>query len=343
MNSTATTAGRHAATAIAHPNIALVKYWGKRDEPLNLPAVGSLSITLDGLCTRTRVAFVPGLAADEVRVNGVADPRNAARVTAGLDLLRAEADCDWRAEVWSENNFPTAAGLASSASGFAALMVAGAAALGLEPPRARLSELARRCSGSAARSIFGGFVEWHRGERADGSDSVAEPLHGAGEWPLAVAVAVTSREAKAIGSTEGMRRTAASSPYWDAWVAGQGADLAAARSAVEARDLAALAAVSEQSCLKMHALALAARPGLLYWNAATVACIERVRALQAEGVPVFFTIDAGPQLKAVCLPSALAQVRAALAAVPGVVEVLSCGLGQGACLVAEDAPEPAGG
>lgn len=320
------------ATAEAHPNIALVKYWGKRDEALNLPCVGSLSITLDRIRTRTQVTFVAGAGADGVQLNGKTS--ESARVGAGLDLLRACAGVDWRAEVVSDNNFPTAAGLASSASGFAALMLAGAQALGLALPPGELSALARRCSGSAARSIFGGFVEWARGERADGRDSIAHPLLDRAEWPLAVAIAVTSVAAKSVSSTVGMRRTAATSPFQGAWVATQEADLAAARAAVAAHDFARLAEVSEHSCLKMHALALAARPGLIYWNGATVACMHRVRELRGQGMPAFFTVDAGPQVKAVCLPEALPAVAAALREVPGVLEVIECGLGAGAHLVA---------
>lgn len=327
------------AVAEAHPNIALVKYWGKRDTVLNLPAVGSLSITLDGLRTRTRVGFLPEAGADRVTLNGRTDPAEASRVSACLDLLRAIAGVAWRAEVESSNNFPTAAGLASSASGFAALVLAGSAALGLDLPASALSVLARRGSGSAARSIFGGYVEWAHGEREDGSDSLAHPLLAASDWPLRVVVAVTSTTSKAIGSSEGMRRTVASSPYQRAWVEGQEADLAEARHAVLERDFEALAAIAEHSCLKMHALALAARPGLLYWNGASVECMHRLRALRADGVPVFFTIDAGPQVKAVCLPEAGQRVAAALREVPGVVEVLECGLGEGARLLVDTTAE----
>lgn len=328
-----TAAEAHAATAVAHPNIALVKYWGKRDEALNLPCVGSLSITLDHIRTHTRVAFVEEPGADRVQLNG--QPADARRVTALLDLLRARAGVAWRAEVVSDNNFPTAAGLASSASGFAALSVAGAQALGLALSPADLSALARRGSGSAARSIFGGFVEWARGERADGTDSVAHALLDGAAWPLAVAIAVTSTAAKAIGSTAGMRRTAATSPFQEAWETTQEADLAVARAAVLAHDFDALAAISEHSCLKMHALALASRPGLLYWNGATVEAMHRGRALRDSGVPVFFTVDAGPQLKAVCLPSALAVVAQALREVPGVLDVVECGLGGRARVVTD--------
>lgn len=321
--------------AQAHPNIALVKYWGKRDARLNLPAVGSISITLDRLWTRTAVRFDAGLAGDDVQLNARRDAAEASRVSACLDLLRSRAGCRLPARVESWNNFPTGAGLASSASGFAALVTAATAALGLRLTPAERSAIARRGSGSAARSIFGGYVEWRCGERADGTDSIAEPLAAAEHWPLSVLVAVTSRTAKSVGSTEGMNRTADSSPYWPAWVAEQPHDLEAARAAIAGRDFERLAAIAEHSCLKMHALALAARPGLLYWNGATVEAMHAVRGLRAQGVPVFFTVDAGPQLKAICLPAVAAEVATVLRAIPGVLEVLETGLGPGAFTIAQ--------
>ena len=322
------------AQAQAQPNIALIKYWGKRDLALNLPVVGSLSITLESLWTRTAVQFDPALDADTFLLDGRRDDGQLRRVAKCLDLLRARAGVDHRAKVESSNNFPTGAGLASSASGFAALIVAGNAALGLNLSLAEQSILARRCSGSAARSIFGGYVEWSCGTRADGTDSLARPLLDADAWPLRVVVAITSKKEKAIGSTEGMNRTADTSPYQQAWIDSQEADLVTARAALAQRDFEALADISEHSCLKMHALALAAKPGLLYWNAATVDCMHRVRALRAAGVPVFFTIDAGPQLKAVCEPQAAAAVAAALREIPGVLDVVETGLGGPAQLIA---------
>lgn len=321
------------ATAIAHPNIALVKYWGKSDVEENLPAVGSLSITLDRLTTTTRVIFDETLSADRFLLAGGEAPAMAARVSACLDDLRKRVGIDLRAMVESDNDFPTSAGLASSASGFAALVVAADAALGSGLSAGDLAELARRASGSAARSIFGGFVELSL--TAAGRRTETRQLLAPEAWPLRVAVAVTETGPKTIGSTEGMVRTERTSPYYRAWVASSPADLAGARSAVENRDFMALAAVSESSCLNMHGLMLSARPGLVYWNGATVECIGAVRRLQADGVPVFFTIDAGPQVKAVCLPEAFEKVRSELAAVPGVHHVLESGLGRGARVVEE--------
>lgn len=318
------------ARARARANFALIKYWGKADPALNVPAVGSISITLDSLWSDTEVELDPELAVDDLVLDGRRVPGQLEKVSACLDVLRARAGVQTRARVRSANNFPTGAGLASSASGFAALVTAGAAALDLRLAPRELSIVARRGSGSAARSIFGGYVEMHAGRAADGSDSFAEPLLDAADWPLEVVVAITTKAEKEVDSRSGMTRSAQASPYYPAWLATHPVDLDAARAAIRSRDFAPLAAVAEHNCLKMHAAALAARPPLLYWNGATLECVAAVRRLRAGGVPVFFTIDAGPQVKAICEPAARATVEAALRDVPGVLELIGAKLGAGA-------------
>jgi diphosphomevalonate decarboxylase len=191
--------------------------------------------------------------------------------------------------------------------------------------------MARRCSGSAARSIFGGFVELKLDREA--AVTTVRQIMGPDAWPLRVVIAVTSVAEKKIGSTDGMLLTEESSPYFESWVESSTGDLAEALRAIDTLDFSSLAAVAEQSCLKMHSVALSARPGLVYWNGPTVECIHRIRSLRNGGTPVFFTIDAGPQVKAVCLPEAEHEVAAALAEVPGVVETIRCGLGDGARIV----------
>lgn len=319
------------AQARAHSNIALIKYWGKRDAALNLPAVGSISVTLDGLYTETSVHFEPALSADNCRLDGVTVDNT--RISHFLDRVRAQTGLEQYATVITHNNFPTGAGLASSASGFAALAKAACAATGLVTDDRELSRLARQGSGSAARSIFGGYVEMQRGQATDGHDAIAAPLLAAEAWPLAVVVAITHSEAKAINSSHGMAGTAAGSPFYPTWVDGAETDLAAMRSAIAQRDFHALGQLAEHSCLKMHALMLSAQPGLIYWNAATVAAMHAVRALRGDGVPVYFTIDAGPQVKALCPPEHADRVAGALAAVPGVESVLPTALGPGAHLL----------
>lgn len=319
------------ATAVAHPNIALVKYWGKRHVELNLPSAGSLSLTLAGLTTRTTVEFNQHLDKDIIFINDrVQAGKRLDRLSAFLDRMRSMASVGWRAKVQSENDFPTAAGLASSSSGFAALAAAGCAALGLEPTRDQLSVLARLGSGSAARSVPGGFVELHPGdEDGDGTDCFAAPFAGPGHWDLRCLIVLTAHGEKSVGSTEAMLRTADTSPYFDAFVESVPEDLDKARAAVKARDFQALAEVTEHSCLKFHAAAIAANPGILYWNGLTIQLIHRVRRMRAEGVKVFFTIDAGPHVKVFCESPALSAVREILRAVEGVGEILIARPGPG--------------
>ncbi len=262
-------------------------------------------------------------------------PRHNLALGAGKEL-HAELGALVRARQGElDPGLPTGAGLASSAAGFAALAVAASDALGLDLDDSDLSRFARRGSGSAARSIFGGFVEMNRGQADDGSDAVAKPLLNAGDWPLSVVVGITSLDAKAIGSTEGMLHTAKTSPFYKAWLSTSAADLESAKRAVLDHNFDQLATVSEHSCLKMHALAMSAQPGIVYWNAATVAGIDKIREMRHSGVPVFFTVDAGPQIKAVCLPEAGPTVADALAEVAGVSEVVRTGLGSGAHIIGE--------
>jgi diphosphomevalonate decarboxylase len=318
----------------ARTNIALVKYWGKRDPRLNLPAVGSLSLTLAGLATRTELRFDPALAADQLFLDGkLAAGKPLERVSNFLDLVRARAGFPHRAAVRSANNFPTAAGLASSASGFAALALAATRAAGLEDDPRALSQLARVGSGSAARSIFGGFVLLHRGERADGADCFAEHI---ADWDLRLVLGVAGEGPKSTLSTDGMAHTAETSPYFRAWVDAHPADLVDARDAVLRRDLPALGEVAERSCLRMHASALAARPGIVYWSGATVEGFHAVRALRASGTGAWFTNDAGPHVKALCAPADAEQVAAALAAVPGITRTIVCAPGGPATVIEEE-------
>jgi len=329
-------AGPKIATAQAQPNIALIKYWGKLPRSaFNEPATGSLSITLDSLWTRTRVSFDRDRETDAFELNGAPDGPGAERVARAMEMLRREAGVAWHAEVVSRNNFPTGAGLASSASGFAALVVAVDAALGLGWSSARKASLARRLSGSAARSIFGGYVLLERD--AGREESVPRPLLDGEQWPLEVVVAVVSEAEKATGSTAGMERSRRTSDYYPAWVDTHARDLAAGCDAVLTGDFEALAELAEASCLKMHALAMTSRPPLLYWEGATLECMQRIQRLRREGTPVFFTVDAGAQVKAVCLPGHAQAVAAVLEDVAGVQRTLVSRLGGGA-RVTEEAP-----
>jgi diphosphomevalonate decarboxylase len=302
-------------TAQAHPNIALIKYWGKQRLAGNIPATPSLSITLDELTTTTSVADDER---DRVFLNGseVNDPK----ITACLAMLRREFNVP-PLIVRTDNNFPTAAGLASSASGFAALITAIDAHCELELTDRQRSSYARQASGSAARSIHGGFVGLNE------PDWVAEPLLDAEDWPLKVVIAITDTARKAVSSSAGMQASEQNSPYFPAWVSSTREDYRAALEAVVEKDFSALIDLSESSCLKMHAVMQSSKPAMLYWRPATLSCIEAVREMRASGIAVFFTIDAGPQIKAVCTPQAVDTVARTLAAIPGVLDTRVVGLG----------------
>jgi len=311
-------------TARAHANIALVKYWGKRDAARNLPAAGSLSLTLDALITVTTVRFDPALTLDRMTLDGAPAAAGAlGRATAWLDHVRARAGISAHAAIETVNHFPTASGLASSASGFAALAVAATRAAGLDLDPGELSRLARLGSGSAARSIFGGFVRMHAAD----DDAYAAPI----ESPAAAALAARVRMviaivgggvAKAHGSRDAMEHCAATSPLYAGWLAVVPDDLAAAEAAIADADLDALGTVAEASALAMHAAAIASRPAVVYWQPATVALLAEVRALRGAGVPAWATIDAGPHVKVLTDDVHADEVAARVAAVPGVTEVL---------------------
>ena len=316
------------ARAIAHANIALAKYWGKASVDENLPAVPSLSLTLHPLRTLTQVTFDSSLSEDRATLDGEAlAGRPLARVVGLLERVRARASLREFARVESRNEVPTAAGLASSASGFAALALAALSAAGADASLEAASDLARASSASAARSVYGGWVFLGAGERA--AERIAAPDH----FPVVMLVAVTARGAKAVGSTEGMLHTERTSPYFRAWVESAPSLTAEVRSAVLGRDLAALGAAMEQSALMMHASMLAARPALCYLRPATLAVMDAVRALRERGVQAFYTMDAGPHVKVLTAPENEDTVALVLSEVPGVEHVLRCRPGPDAELV----------
>ncbi|MFK0120501.1 diphosphomevalonate decarboxylase [Streptomyces sp. NPDC090994] len=301
------------AVAVAHPNIALIKYWGKRDERLVLPVTDSLSMTLDVFPTTTTVRLDPGAAADHVVMDGVlAQGEALRRVTAFLHLVRERAGRRERAVVDTRNSVPVGAGLASSASGFAALALAAAHAYGLPGNAEELSRLARRGSGSAARSVFGGFVVWHAGDPgAPDPDraSYAQPVTDA-RLDAALVAVVLDEGPKPVSSREAMRRTVATSPLYRDWVADSRTDLARMRAALRAGDMATVGAISERNALGMHATMEAARPAVRYRTAATDAVLGHVRRLRAEGLGAWATMDAGPNVKVLCASADAERVAA---------------------------------
>ncbi|HMK71853.1 MAG TPA: diphosphomevalonate decarboxylase [Myxococcaceae bacterium] len=321
------------ATARAHPNIALVKYWGKRDPARILPHQSSFSLTLAPLEVATTVQL--GVRSSEVELNG--RPARASERERVLGLL-AEVEHEagrplGAAKVVSRGNFPMAAGLASSAAGFAALALAVRAAAGLPRDVAATSRLARSGSGSASRSVQGGFCTWHRGTQPDGRDSFATQDFPEAHWvELRLLACIVSQEEKEVSSRDGMQSTVDTSPYYPAWTADAEAEVPRAREAVARRDLETLGALAERNAWRMHATALAADPPLCYLRPATLALILSLTGTRARGLPVWFTLDAGPN--PVLLTTA-PHLRAAeaLARKAGATEVVRCAPGGDATLV----------
>ncbi|MFG2359100.1 diphosphomevalonate decarboxylase [Streptomyces sp. NPDC048521] len=333
------TAGR--ALAVAHPNIALIKYWGKRDEHLVLPRVDSLSMTLDVFPTTTGVRLDPEAEHDEVTLNGrPADGEALRRVVAFLDLVRERAGLAHRAVVDTENTVPTGAGLASSASGFAALAVAAAAAYGLDLDATALSRLARRGSGSASRSVFGGFAMWHAGldlgtaAEADLS-SYAEPVPAADLDP-AMVIAVVDAGPKTVSSRAAMRRTVDTSPLYEPWAVSSKDDLTEMRAALLAGDIEAVGEIAERNALGMHATMLAARPAVRYLSPATLTVLDSVLRLRRDGIAAYATMDAGPNVKVLCRRADADQVATTVRDAVTDGSVLVAGPGPGARLLHGD-------
>ncbi len=306
------------ASAKACANIALAKYWGKADVKRNVPAVPSISMTLDLLVTETRVRFDSSLVADVVRLDGRrASASEAERVVTMLNRVRRQASVRSKARVVSHNRFPTAAGLASSASGFAALAAAASAAAGLRLSPRKLSALARASSASASRSIFGGFVELPAGEPGDddlAARQVAPPEH----WDLRLVVALTEPGRKKVGSTEGMERSRKTSPYYASWLEQAPRWSRKVKRAIKDRQLDLLGVAMEQSTLAFHCCAITSNPPIFYWAPATLAALATVRGLRERGVSAWATMDAGPHVKALCHAADAPRVRQALDRTPGV-------------------------
>lgn len=308
------------ATAKSYSNIAFIKYWGNRDHELRLPVNGSISMNLEGLETVTSVEFTSSLPEDELMLNEQPATGEAlARVSKHLDHIRSMAQTVIKAKVESTNNFPMGAGIASSASAFSALTVAACAALNLEVPEPELSRLARLGSGSACRSIPAGFVEWYYGSSDETSiaKSIAPPEH----WDLIDLVVVVSREHKAVGSTGG-HKLAPTSPLQEARVANADRRLNQCREAILSKDFESFAEVVERDTLIMHSVMMTSAPPLLYWNPSTLRVMQFAQQMRLDGVPVCFTIDAGPNVH-LMTPSAHAhEVRAAAQELDGVTDIL---------------------
>ncbi|HEX8680788.1 MAG TPA: diphosphomevalonate decarboxylase [Ardenticatenaceae bacterium] len=316
----------HKATARAKSNLAFIKYWGARDSALNVPLNDSVSMTLDAAYTLTTVEFDTALNGDVVVIDGQErDGDPLIRASRHLSRLRALAGVETPARVVSKNNFPMAAGIASSASAFAALTVAASAALGLALDAREMSRLARLESGSASRSLYGGFVEWHGGR--DHKSSYAEPIASEKHWPdLRDVVAIVTQERKKVSSAEG-HGLAQSSPFLQARLEQVARQLPTVRTSILECDLATLGPIIEADALAMHFVMMSGTPPLFYWSPATIALIKACQEWREQGLQVYFTIDAGPNVHLLCEAHQEAALLDELQRIEGVERVLVSGPG----------------
>ncbi|MCH8337436.1 MAG: diphosphomevalonate decarboxylase [Chloroflexi bacterium] len=296
--------------AVSHPNIALIKYWGNRDNELRIPANGSISLTLAGLENRMTVQFDAKFETDTLMINGKsAAPYMLERASRHLDLMRRQAGIDAGARVESVTNIPLGAGIASSAAAYAALTLAAASALGLELDQRALSRIARRGSASAARSIYGGFVELVAGD-ADHS-SFAKQIVPADHWQIIDLIVLVDEDIKHTGSTSG-HALAASSPLQQSRIVDAPRRLKVCLKAILNRDFESLAQIVERDSDMMHAIMMTSEPPLHFWNGDTLQIMAAVRDLRAQGVSVCYTVDAGPNVHCLCLPGSEADALQAL-------------------------------
>lgn len=283
--------------ARAHTNIALIKYWGKADEALIIPMNNSISLTLDKFYTETRATFDEAFTRDTFFLNGEeANEKETQKISAYLDLVRERAGTEMKARIDSTNFVPTAAGLASSASAFAALAAACNEALEMGLSNQDLSRLARRGSGSACRSIFGGFAEWEKGH--DDASSYSHPID-ADHWEdeLSMIFVVINNQSKKVKSRAGMSLTRNTSRFYQYWLDHVEADIAEAEAAIQEKDFKRLGEVLEANGLRMHATNLGAEPPFTYLVADSYEAMSIVHECREAGIPAYFTMDAGPNVK----------------------------------------------
>lgn len=333
------------ATAQAPSNIAFVKYWGARDLKRALPYNPSISMTLANCVSRSTVEVLPDGAPDQVLLGGdsgelsLAPTAFADRVCQHLVTLRAETGTQGGFRVATKNSFPTGAGIASSASGFAALTLAVTAALGLEYSDEELSILARRSgSGSAARSLMGGYVELPTGmvssdgnsETSSSEDSLSFSIQlaEADHWDLRDVVAIVETGPKEISSLEGHKRSL-TSPYYPRRQELLAQRLHVVRQAIAERSFSALGPVLEEEAIDLHLIAMSSRPPVFYWNPATLALLSTVRTLRDEGLPAYSTMDAGANVHVICEPEHEPEIARRLMAVRGVRRIIRDRVGAG--------------
>jgi diphosphomevalonate decarboxylase len=320
------------ATAVAPSNIAFIKYWGRKDEELRLPENGSIAMNLSDLLTTTTVQFDKRFSEDFVIINGKQVEKEKVRAIKHLDRIRKRASIDLKAKVVSENNFPTGTGLSSSASGFAALTVAGAAAAALQLSEKELSVLARQGSGSACRSIPDGFVEWRDGDTSE--TSYAESLYKPDYWDIVDVVAVVNIGPKDVATSEGMKK-ASSSPFFQVRRSHMQQKIKTIKKLMKQKDFPAFGEFVEEEALELHAIMLTSHPSLIYWLPGTIRVMRQVKKWRSDGLQVYFTLNTGQDIHLICEKKNSKKVVALVDEIEGVQKTIINYPSQGARLVTQ--------
>ena len=319
----------------AHTNIALIKYWGKRNDALFLPMNSSLSLTLDAFYTDTEVVLDSDFSQDTFYLDDVLQgEKETEKITNFLNLFRNAANLETKACVKSYNHVPTAAGLASSASAFSALAGAMNQASGLNLDFKTLSTYARQGSGSATRSIYGGFVEWYLGHDDVSESSHAIPVDDA-SWDIGMVVVAVNTGRKKLSSRVGMKQTIETSPFYSSWVETATSDIKKIKEAIKEQDFITLGEITEANGMKMHATMLGAFPPISYWEPDSVKAIQKVKDIRETGIPCYVTMDAGPNVKVLCRQSDMKKIEALLLEDFNREQIIPTQVGEGIKLLSE--------
>lgn len=306
-------------TAVAPANIAFIKYWGKKNAKLRLPLNSSVSMNLNKIYSQTTVEFLPTLNDDQIEMVGEKiGERERLRIERHLDRIRKIARIKFKAKVKSKNNFPKGTGIASSASGFAALSLAGTRAADLNLSQKELSILARLGSGSACRSIPDGFVEWRKGN--SNKTSFAHTLYPPNYWKIVDIVAIVTKTEKKVSSTEGHAR-AESSSFLSSRILRMGSQVRLVKRALKKKNFSQLGLVIEKDAVNMHAVMMTSQPPIIYWLPKTVEIILAVKHWRKEGLESYFTIDAGPTVHIICQEKDATGVRNELSKMRGIHKI----------------------
>jgi len=317
-------------TAIAHPNLALIKYWGRKNEELRLPANGSISINLSEMTTTTTVEFSEIFQSDQIQIGKKDVIEDSGRLAERLDRIRKLANSDLYAKVVSVNNFPSSTGLSSSSSGFAALTLAASSAIGLNLSEKELTILARQGSGSACRSIPNGWVEWN--DASSSNESYAQSIFPSDHWDIVDIVAVVSSEKKDVPTSQG-QKLAQTSPFFTARQAEMPDKISKMKTYIEEKDFVPFGELVEAEALNMHAIMITSTPSLIYWSIGTLRLIKQIKKWRNEGLPAFFTINTGQDIHILIEKGNLTALKKRLINIPYIQKIFVNKVSDGAEIV----------